>query len=132
MKAISASVCRGLSTKSVLKCADNSGAKVLEIINVKGYKGKRRMKPKAGIAGLVFCKVKVGAEKVRHQVFRAVVVRQRKEYRRRDGVRIRFEDNAAVIVDENGEPKGTQIKGPVAKEAVERFPAVGKIATIVV
>ena len=53
-------------------------------------------------------------------------------YRRKNGIRIKFEDNAAVIVDEKGEPKGTEIKGPVAKEAVERFSALGRIASIVV
>lgn len=132
MKGISSKITYGLFTKSLLKCADNSGAKILEIIAVKGYKGRRRMRPKAGVGWLVFCRVYRGEEKVRHQVFRAVIIRQRREFRRVDGVRVQFEDNAAVIIDEKGEPKGTQIKGPVAKEAVERFPSVGKIATIVV
>ncbi len=132
MKAISSSVTYGLRTKSLIKCADNSGVKVLEVIGVRGYKGKRRMKPKAGVGSMVFCKVYSGTEKVRHQIFRAVVVRQKKEFRRPDGMRIHFEDNAAVVIDEKGDPKGSQIKGPVAKEAVERFPTIGKIATIVV
>ncbi len=132
MKGIPTKMAYGLFTKSRLKCADNSGAKILEIIAVKGYKGRRRMRPKAGVGGLVFCRVYSGEEKVRHQVFRAVIIRQRREFRRADGIRVQFEDNAAVIVDEKGDPKGTQIKGPVAKEAIERFPTVGKIATIVV
>lgn len=132
MKGLSSKITYGLSTKSLLRCADNTGAKILEIIALKGYKGRRRMRPKAGVGSLVFCRVYSGEEKVRHQVFRAVIIRQRKEYRRADGMRIQFEDNAAVIVDEKGEPKGTQIKGPVAKEAVERFPTIGKLATIVV
>jgi large subunit ribosomal protein L14 len=132
MKGIASKITYGLSTKSLLKCADNTGAKILEIIATKGYKGRRRMRPKAGVGSLVFCRVYSGEEKVRHQVFRAVIIRQRREYRRPDGMRIQFEDNAAVIVDEKGEPKGTQIKGPVAKEAVERFPSIGKLATIVV
>ena len=132
MKAISSKVTYGLSTRSRLKCVDNSGAKVLEIIGVKGYKGRRTMKPKAGLGSLIFCKVYTGTEKVRHQIWRAVVIRQKKEFRRSDGTRVQFEDNAAVIVDEKNDPKGSQIKGPVAKEAVERFPTIGKIATIVV
>ncbi len=132
MKAISSKVTQALSTRSLLKCVDNSGAKVLEIIGVKGFKGKRTAKPRAGIGSMVFCKVYSGTEKVRHEVHRAVVIRQKKEFRRPDGMRVQFEDNAAIIVDEKGEPKGSQIKGPVAKEAVERFPSVGKIATIVV
>jgi len=132
MKAISSKVTYGLRTRSLIKCIDNSGAKVLEIINVRGYKGRRRMKPKAAVGSLVFCKVHTGNEKVRHQMWRAVIVRQKKEFRRPDGMRVNFEDNAAVIIDEKGEPKGSQIKGPVAKESVERFPTIGKIATIVV
>lgn len=132
MKAISSTGTYGLTTRSRLKCADNSGARTLEIMGVRGYKGRRRMKPKAGIGNMVFCKVYSGTEKVRHQILRAVIIRQRNEYRRPDGIRISFEDNAAVVVDEKGDPQGSQIKGPVAKEAIERFPAVGKIATIVV
>jgi large subunit ribosomal protein L14 len=62
----------------------------------------------------------------------AVIIRQRKEYRRANGMRIKFEDNAAVLINEKLEPRASEIKGPVAKEVVERFPAVGKIATIVV
>lgn len=132
MKAISSKVTYGLSTKSLVKCADNTGAKILEIISVKGFKGKRRAKPKAGVGNMVLCRVYSGTEKVRHEIHRAVIVRQKKEYRRPDGMHVQFEDNAAVIIDEKGEPKGSQIKGPVAKEAVERFPTIGKIATIVV
>ncbi|MEM5805826.1 MAG: uL14 family ribosomal protein, partial [Candidatus Aenigmatarchaeota archaeon] len=59
-------------------------------------------------------------------------IRQKQEYRRLDGMRVSFEDNAVVLTDEEGTPKGTEIKGPVAREAVERFPPIGKIATMVV
>jgi large subunit ribosomal protein L14 len=105
---------------------------VLKVIAVRGYKGKRRRLPKAGIADVVVCSVVKGDVKIRKQVVNAVIVRQRKEYRRPDGLRVKFEDNAAVIVDENFHPKGTQIKGPIAKEVVERFSPIGKIASIVV
>ncbi len=132
MKAISSSVTGGLSTKTLLKCADNSGAKILEIITAKGYKTKRRGRISVGVGSVVSCRVYKGNEKVRHKVFRAVIIRQRKEYRRSDGMRISFEDNAAVIVDEKNDPKGSLIKGPVAKEVVERFPSIGKIASIIV
>lgn len=132
MKAISASVSKTLIPRSTLKCIDNSGAKSLEIISVSGFSGKRRSKPVAGLGSLVRCKVRSGNEKIRHEVLRAVIVRQKKEYRRADGMRVQFEDNAAVVVDEKGDPRGSQIKGPVAKEAVERFPAIGKIASIIV
>jgi len=132
MKAISASVTKGLQVGSEMKCADNSGAKILEIISVRGFRGRRRSRPSGGVADQVSCKVKSGVENVRHQVHMAVIIRQRKEYRRLDGIWISFEDNAGVVVTEKFEPKGTIIKGPVAKEVIERFPTVGKIATIVV
>ena len=65
-------------------------------------------------------------------MFRAVIIRQRKEYRRPSGMRVSFEDNAAVLVDDKNEPKGSLIKGPVAKEVVERFPTISKVASIIV
>ena len=132
MKGLSSKPTSSLSVGSMVNCIDNSGAKTLEIIAVRGYKGIRRSKPKAGIASLVMCKVIKGNEKVRHQVFKGIIVRQKKEYRRSNGLRIRFDDNAAVLVDDKFEMKGTIIKGPVAKEAVERFPLIGKIANMIV
>jgi len=66
------------------------------------------------------------------KVFDAVVVRQKKNYRRKDGERVAFEDNAvAILKDVKGDPKGTQIKGPVAREVMERWPHVAKIASMV-
>ncbi|MBU0898841.1 MAG: 50S ribosomal protein L14 [Nanoarchaeota archaeon] len=132
MKALPTNPTKALSVGSQLNCIDNSGAKVLEIIAVRGYKGKRRAKPRAGVATLVMCKVIKGSEKVRKQVFKAVIVRQKKEYRRSNGMRIKFEDNAAVLVDDKFESRGTLIKGPIAKEVVQRFPIIGKIASTVV
>lgn len=132
MKAVKARVTRALPVGSFINCADNTGAKLLQIISVFGYKGKRRRRAAAGVGDMVKVTVKEGDVKLRKQLFNAVIIRQKAEYRRPNGLRIKFEDNAAVLVDERGEPKGSQIKGPVAKEAVERFPAIGKIATMVV
>ncbi|MEM5815470.1 MAG: 50S ribosomal protein L14 [Candidatus Aenigmatarchaeota archaeon] len=132
MKGISSSVTKALNVGSYVVCADNTGAKMVQIIAVKTYKGKRRRIPKAGVGDLVKVVVKSGDVKVRKQIFDAVIIRQKKEYRRANGIRISFEDNAVVIVNEEGEPKGTEIRGPVAKEAVERFSSIGKIASMVV
>ena len=132
MKPISASIVRALPVGAYIKCADNTGATLLQIIAVKGYKGVARRKPAAGIADVVVCTVKDGDEKMRHQIVTCAIVRQRKEYRRANGMRIKFEDNAAVVINELGERKGTRIKGPIAKEVVERFSAIGKIASIIV
>ncbi|MFH0889650.1 MAG: 50S ribosomal protein L14 [Candidatus Aenigmatarchaeota archaeon] len=132
MKAISSSATRGINVDSVINCADNSGAKTLNLIAVKTYKGTKRKKPAAAMGDLVVCSVVKGDVKKRHEVVLAVIIRQKKEYRRANGMRIRFEDNAAVLVNDRGEPTGTEIKGPVAREAVERFSAIGKIASQVV
>jgi len=132
MKALASSITKGLSVGSVLTCADNSGAKELQIISVKSFKGHRRVKPRAGLGDLVKCRIKKGNEKVRHELFDVVIVRQKKEFRRTDGMRVSFEDNAGVIVDDSGMPKGSLIKGPVAKEVIARFKPIGKIAGQVV
>lgn len=132
MKPVRASITKALNVGSYVNCADNTGAKVLQIISVMGYKGVRRRQPRAGVANMIKVTVKQGDVKMRHQMSNAVIIRQRAEYRRRDGLRVSFEDNAAVLTDEKGEPKGTEIKGPVAKEAVERFSTLGKISSIVV
>ena len=132
MKAISSRTGKALQVGSRLKCVDNSGAKVLRIISVRGYKGIRRARPSAGVANLVMCKVESGNEKVRHQVLKAVIVRQKKEFRRPDGMRIEFEDNAAVLVNDKFDPTGSIIKGPIAKEVVQRFKTIGKIASTIV
>jgi large subunit ribosomal protein L14 len=132
MKAVSTRITKSLPVGAQLVCADNTGAKIIQIIAVMGYKGKRRTKPTAGVASMISVKVIKGDEKVRHEVHRAVVIRQRREYRRADGTHISFEDNAAVLVSEKGEARGSLVKGPVAREAVERFSTIGKIANQVV
>jgi large subunit ribosomal protein L14 len=131
MKAITSKVTASLQKGSSLVCADNSGAKELQIIAVRGFKGKKRTNPRGGVGSLVVCRVLKGNEKVRHEKFKCVIIRQKKEYRRPDGTRIRFEDNAAVIVDDQFAPKGSIIKGPVAREAVQRFATLSKIASMV-
>ncbi|MBN3037470.1 MAG: 50S ribosomal protein L14 [Candidatus Diapherotrites archaeon] len=126
MKAVAAHITKCLGIQSILKCDDNTGAKELQIIGVVGYKGQRRQVPKAGIGDVVVCSVKKGKPDVRKKIVKAVIVRQKKEFRRRDGTHIKFNDNAAVLIDDTGMPKGTEIKGVVAKEVAERF---AKVAT---
>jgi large subunit ribosomal protein L14 len=69
---------------------------------------------------------------MRRQLFNAVMVRQRRSYLRKDGTRIQFEDNAAVILTPEGTLRGSDIKGPVAREAVERWARIGNLARMVV
>ncbi|MEM4540554.1 MAG: 50S ribosomal protein L14 [Archaeoglobaceae archaeon] len=132
MKALKAKIPRVLPTGAMLVCADNSGAREVQIISVIGYKGVRRRYPAAGVGDMVVVSVKKGLPEIRKQVHYAVIIRQRKEFRRPNGDRIKFEDNAAVLVNEKGEPKGTEIRGPVAREAAERFAKIATIATTIV
>jgi len=132
MKAIKAKVTKGLNVGSRIETCDNSGAKILQITTVIGRKTVKRKKPNAGVGDLVMASVKRGRPDMRKQVVYAVIVRQKKEYRRRDGTRIKFEDNAAVVLkDDKGNPKGTIFKGPIAKEACERWAGIAKVAKII-
>ncbi|MFH1751356.1 MAG: 50S ribosomal protein L14 [archaeon] len=132
MRAISSNATKGLTLGTRCFCTDNSGAKLVEIISVKGFKGKKRMNPKAGIASLLIVVVKEGKPEMRKKIEKAVVVRTKKEFRRANGVRIKFEDNAVVLTDDKGLPKGSEIKGCIAKEVGERWPKVAGIASMVV
>ncbi len=102
--------------RSMLNVADNAGAKKLQCIRVLGGYKKRY----AQIGDIITCVVKEAAPRgivKKSDVVHAVIVRQRKEYRRSDGTYIRFDENAAVIVDRKSkEPKGSRIFGPIARE----------------
>jgi len=132
MKAVKANVTRGLPVGANLPTCDNSGAKVIEIISVLGYKGVHRRKPSAGVGDLVRAAVKKGRPDMMNQMVYAIIVRQKKEYMRPNGMRVSFEDNAAVVLkDDKGNPKGTIFKGPISKEATQRWPGVAKVASII-
>ncbi len=108
-----------IQTYTYLKVADNTGAREIRCINILGGSHKRY----AHIGDIVVASVKKaipqGSVK-KGEVVKAVVVRTTRPYRRIDGSYIRFDDNAAVILDENGNPKGTRIFGPVARELREK------------
>jgi large subunit ribosomal protein L14 len=102
-----------------LVAADNSGAKRIQCIRVLGGHEKRY----ASVGDLIVVSVKSaipGAPVKKGEVSRAVIVRTRKEIRRKDGSYIRFDENAAVLLNAQGEPRGTRIFGPVARELRER------------
>ncbi|MBT4916928.1 50S ribosomal protein L14 [Candidatus Peregrinibacteria bacterium] len=108
-----------IQTETVLKVADNTGAKVVKCIKVLGGSKKRY----ARIGDLVVVAVKEASPKgvvKKKAVERGVVVRQVKEFSRKDGSSIRFDENAIVIVDKDNQPKGTRVFGPVARELRDR------------
>ena len=132
MKAISARATAGLNLGAIVISADNSGAKIVKIVSVKKSKAKKKKQVNAKISDWVKVSVKKGIPDMKGKVFDAVIIRQKKSYRRLNGERIAFEDNAvAILKDEKGNPKGTQIKGPIAREVQERWPQVAKIASII-
>jgi len=132
MKVISAKATRGVNLGAKVISSDNSGAKIVRIVSVKRGKGRKRRQVPAKIADQVKVSVKKGIPDMKGKVFDAVIIRLKKPYRRLDGERISFEDNAvAILKDDKGNPKGTQIKGPVAREVLERFPSVAKIASMI-
>lgn len=132
MKAITSKVSKALPIGARVQCVDNTGARELEIISVKGYKGVRRRLDVAGVGDMIIVSVKKGTADMRKEIMTAVVVRQKKEFRRAEGLRVKFEDNAAVIISPEGLIKGSEIRGPIAKEAADRWPGIGSAASIIV
>lgn len=133
MKAVKARITKGLQNGSYINSCDNSGAKIIKAISFINYKGVKGRNPRGGVGDLIQASVRSGTPEMRKKVVFAVIVRQKKEYRRADGMRIKFEDNAAVVLkDDKGNPKGTLIKGPVAKEVIGSWPAIAKLAKIIV
>ncbi len=134
MQAIKARITKGIMHGTKVETCDNSGAKIVRIISVKGAKTVKNRIASAGVGDLLRVSVVSGRPDMRKQVVPAVVVRQKKEYRRLEGMRVKFEDNAVVIMkdDKAGTPKGTIFKGAIAKEATSRWPGLAKVAKIVV
>ncbi|KAA8575611.1 hypothetical protein EYC84_004740 [Monilinia fructicola] len=107
-----------------MNCCDNSGARNLYIISVKGIGARLNRLPAGGVGDMVMATVKKGKPELRKKVMPAVIVRQSKPWKRTDGVFLYFEDNAGVIVNPKGEMKGSAITGPVGKEAAELWPRI--------
>ena len=132
MKAMPARVTRGLNIGSKVLASDNSGARIVRITGVKRGKTSKGTQQYAKVGDWVKVSVRAGKPEMKGVVFDAIVIRQKKPYRRRTGERVCFEDNAvALLKDEKGNPKGTQIKGPVAREVHERWKEVAKLADFV-
>merc|ERR1712060_738588 len=113
-----------LPVAAVMNCADNTGAKNLYMIACGGTGARLNRMPADSVGDMFLASVKKGKPELRKKVLQAVIIRQRKAYRRREGYFIYFEDNAAVIVNNKGEMKGSGITGPVAKEAADLYPKI--------
>ena len=132
MKGIAGRQTRGLPSMARLQVADNTGAKIAQIINVLKLGGTMRRYPAAGVGDLVRVSIKRGTPETRRQMYDAVVIRQRRPFRRVDGTWVQFEDNAVVITNRRGEVQSSDIKGPVSREAAERWPRIAATAKQIV
>jgi len=133
MKGLAGSQTRGLPVGARLDCVDNTGAKIVQIVTVPRGGGRFKRLPAAGVGDVVVVSVKKGTPEMRRQLLYAVVVRQRRPFRRADGLRVQFEDNACVVINkDDGGVKGTVIKGPVAREAAERWARIAATASTIV
>ena len=125
-------ITRGLPVGSILRVADNSGAKLAKIISVPKFKNRHRQYPLATVGSLVVLAVQKGTPDMRRKIVKGVVIRQKQHYRRPNGQWLEYEDNAVVIMSEDGEPKGSEISGPVAREAAVLWPRLASIASIII
>ena len=105
--------------QTILKIADNSGARTAKVIGIPGY-SNRKTASLGDVVTVAIQRALPNAALKRHEVEKAVIVRVRKEFNRKNGVYVRFDANAAVIIDKKGDPKGTRIFGPVARELKEK------------
>eukprot|EP00825_Cyclidium_porcatum_P018281 TRINITY_DN2088_c0_g1_i11.p1 TRINITY_DN2088_c0_g1~~TRINITY_DN2088_c0_g1_i11.p1 ORF type:complete len:165 (-),score=31.99 TRINITY_DN2088_c0_g1_i11:231-725(-) len=121
-----------LPVAATLNCADNSGAKLLYIFAVYGIKGHLNRLPSASLGDMVIISVRRGKPALRKKVLQSIIVRQRKPWRRREGMFIYCEDNAGVVVNNKGEMKGSAITGPVGKECAEIWPKIASSAGSVI
>ncbi len=132
MKGLSTRVSKGLVPGSILTCADNSGAKTLMIINKIGKAGKHRKMAACGVGDVIMASVKSGSPTYIKKKVRAIIIRQKSPMRRASGIRVRFEDNAAILVTDVNLAVGTEVKGAMAREIVERYIKLAGIASRVI
>ncbi|MCL4553398.1 MAG: uL14 family ribosomal protein [Candidatus Marsarchaeota archaeon] len=134
MKSIATNISKTLIPGSVLTCADNSGAKMIMIINKvgKGGGGKKGKLAASGIGDIFTGSVKAGSPEYIKKKVQAVIIRQKQPIRRPNGMRVKFEDNACILVKEGGLPVGTEVKGPMAREVVEIYIKMAGVASRVV
>ncbi len=134
MKGISSKIMKTLIPGTVFTCADNSGANEFRVIHLigKGGGGRHGKQAAAGIGDLVSASVRKGSPTYLKKPVRVLIIRQKAPIRRANGMRLRFEDNAGIIVGEDNLPVGTEVKGAIAREVVERFVKVAGIASRIV
>jgi large subunit ribosomal protein L14 len=132
MRGLSSRISKTLVPGAVIACADNSGAVEFRMIHIVGKGGKHGRMAAAGIADIVVASVRKGSPTYLKKPVKVVIIRQRDEIRRSNNMRVRFEDNAGIMINEELLPVGTKVKGAMAREVVERFVKVAGVASAIV
>ncbi|MHA1821741.1 MAG: 50S ribosomal protein L14 [Promethearchaeota archaeon] len=125
-------ITRGINVGSIIKITDNSGAKTAKIIAVLGLKTRLNRYASACVGDTCVVAIQKGTPEMRKKKLHAIIVRQKQIIRRPDGSRIFFEDNAGIIITKDGDPKGSDIRGPIAREAAELAPRIASVASMIV
>lgn len=132
MRGLATRISKTLVPMSVLTCADNSGAMQFRIINKLGKGHRHGRLAAAGLCDIVIASVIKGTPAYLKKPVRVVIIRQKASIRRSNGMHVRFEDNAGIMVGEDNLPIGTEVKGAMAREVIERFVKVAGIASRIV
>lgn len=133
MKGFSTHITKTLVPGAVINCADNSGAYEFRMIHIIGKSnGRHGRMTSAGIGDVVSASVRKGTATYLKKPVRVVIIRQRALIRRANGLRVKFEDNAGIMINDENLPIGTEVKGAMAREVVERFVKVAGIASKIV
>lgn len=132
MKGLSTKITKTFVPMSTLTCADNSGAAQFKMINKLGKGHAHGRLAAAGLGDIIIASVIKGNSTYLKKPVRVVIIRQKAPIRRHSGMRVRFEDNAGIMIGEDNLPIGTEVKGAMAREVVERFIKVAGIASRVV
>ncbi len=132
MKGVSTRITKTLVPGAIITCADNSGALEFKMIHIIGRGGRKGRMAAAGVGDLVRASVVKGSQNYIKKPVRIVIIRQKAPMKRSNGMVVRFEDNAAIMVGEDNTPVGTEVKGAIAREVIERFVKIAGIASRVV
>ena len=129
MRGFSTTVTKTLVPMSTLTCADNSGAIQFMMINKLGKGHRHGRLAAAGLCDIIIASVIKGNSTYLKKPVRVLIIRQKAPIRRANGMRVRFEDNAGIMIGEDNLPIGTEVKGAMAREIAERFLKVSGIAS---
>jgi large subunit ribosomal protein L14 len=133
MKGLASHIIKTLVPGATITCADNSGAYEFRMIHIIGKtEGRHGKMSAAGVGDIISASVRKGSATYLKKPVRVVLIRQKSQIRRSSGMRIKFEDNAGIMIGEDNLPIGTEVKGAMAREVVERFVKVAGVASRIV